>query len=341
MEMNWHKATSRPPNLSRFRQYFDESFELPRRLERLYKLFMPFEVADYLTPCVVWIPTLNAYTSQWYVNFIMRGLPQKLMNRVLKLVRGNRSYAQRMTLVLGGCDNPRYLDPGYVHPDLFSEMLRIDLFTQQEREDTMSTLLTTYGLTLASNLDWTTMHNATMGFTMRDLTSLSEHLYRMCSLLGSSEINEGLIGEALDRKTMATDLTDNAHTNYSYSIEHVTYHLGRGIIRSRTRPQRVFFEFRQEILAHVAYVSQWILDSEALVGTVTSGVILSYFSLLWLAWQHAMHGRLWLVMLLRNHRNLSVPTSTMQPWPYTCLRRTSANLLVYASGIKLVLDLRI
>jgi hypothetical protein len=274
MELNFHNYTGMPPLLDRRIEAVSSS----RRAEIFFKMEILFYLAERMAPCVVWIPTIQRYTTDWLKNARTDDMLRWFMVVILDMLERNRDrHSRRNILFLAGCDNTRYLDPMYLRPYRFNELVHLDNPGPFHREERMLGLLQTYGIGTSEDFNFTTIRNATMGYTMTEIASLVERIYGICANLKLNKVSHILISEAIERKQVSTDFGFFANYEYTNSVQFAAYKLGKALIKRSVFPQPLFHVRRTYWVYQFYYLSKWVMEIRDRDSCISTNLILPYF----------------------------------------------------------------
>lgn len=269
MELRFYNDTGMRPLL--------EGIEIENKIgEKYLKARILFRLAERVAPCIVWIPTVQRYTSDWYRNAPVWGTYEMILVAIIEMMERNvGKWGKRQMLIFAGCENTRYLDPLYLKPDRFTQLIRIEIPSSKDREGRLLGLLQTQGMVLRDGFDFTTIRNITMGYSMWNIAGAVTAVNRMCFNLRSNVVDEILLSDALEVHHTGLNYDNNAPF-YTSSSNFAAYKVGQAVIKRMIFPQPLYHDRNRFWLFHFYYLSRWYLEIRDTDFTLTSSLTLPY-----------------------------------------------------------------
>ena len=228
----------------------DPAFSLPN----LPQVWLLFNLAKRLGPCVVWVPDLHTGTDvvrfrAWKVRRVLRHLLYTVSNDQF------RRWQQRQGGVLvASTPDVMRTDPSFLHPERLRHLMHVRMLNDIQRQRSLHILLHTKRLQPVKHMAWGEIGNRSAGYHWRDVVELINDVHLIAITRRTCAVDGSLLQGALDcRGSMATPNTALIHLSQSdrampqpslfaqasyrawligQSEEMVCYRLGRAVAQS-------------------------------------------------------------------------------------------------------------
>ena len=186
------------------------------RLPNLPQLWLLFNLAKSLGPCVVWVPDLHTDTDvvmarEWAVPTVLQDLLYTVSNDQF------RRWQQRQGGVLiASTPDVMRTDPSFLHPERLGHLMHVRMLNDTQRQRSLHTLLHTKGLQPAKHMAWGEIGNRSAGYHWRDVVELTNAAHLISITRRTCAVDTGLFQSALDcQSLMATPNTAMSHLSQS------------------------------------------------------------------------------------------------------------------------------
>lgn len=220
---------------------------------------------------IIWIPNLDKihysynYTSQTreYCTFlIMRFLLKDITEMLGK---------HENTILVGSCEDTSYLDPGFISIKRFSRFINLRMPSNLRRPQIFINFLHKKNIRINTETTWDIeFSNNTMGFNLRDLTSLANQAFLVSLQKNTKYLNLDEVRLVLYRGSRANENT--GITKFLQDEEVLNYKIGRAIIQTTlVRPNPMIpLQAKHDLWKpRFYYLSKAYLQPDYLESTVT------------------------------------------------------------------------
>ena len=207
-------SVANPSRRARLRDpsMIQSTYDLPN----LPQLWLLFNLAKRLGPCVVWVPDLHTGTDvvmarEWAVPPVLQNLLYTVSNDQF------RRWQQRQGGVLvASTPDVMRTDPSFLHPERLGHLMHVRMLNHIQRQRSLHILLHTKRLQPVKHMAWGEIGNRSAGYHWRDIVELSNEAHLIAITRRTCAVDTSLFQGALDcQGLMATRNTAMSHLSQS------------------------------------------------------------------------------------------------------------------------------